>query len=77
MCSGAPYLLVVEFLGLPGLEKLEQVAQCALVVVPERVPRAVPVPAHHTTEQFKGGGRGGGGGGGSRGQGSGCKATEE
>lgn len=67
LCSGSPYLLVVEFFGLPRLEKLEQVTQGALVVVPERVPGAVPVPAHHTTEQFKGGGRGGWGGWGGQG----------
>lgn len=45
------YLLVVEFLGLPRLEELQQVPQRSLIVVSERIPWTVPVPGHHTTRQ--------------------------
>lgn len=44
-----PYLLVVQFLGLTRLEELQQVPECSLIVVPERIPWTVPVPSHHTT----------------------------
>lgn len=45
------YLLVIEFLGLPRLEELQQVPQRSLIVVSERIPWTVPVPGHHTTRQ--------------------------
>ena len=46
-----PYLLVVELLGLPRLEELQQVSECSLIVVSERIPWTIPVPGHHTTRQ--------------------------
>ena len=45
------YLLVVQFLGLPRFEELQQVPQRSLIVVSERIPWTVPVPGHHTTRQ--------------------------
>lgn len=45
------YLLIVEFLGLPRFEELQQVPQRSLIVVSERIPWTVPVPGHHTTRQ--------------------------
>ena len=45
------YLLVVEFLGLPRLEELQQVPQRSLIVVSDRISWTVPVPGHHTTRQ--------------------------
>lgn len=48
-------LLVVEFLGLSRLKELQEIPQCSLIVVSERIPWTIPVPGHHTTRQ--GGGR--------------------
>lgn len=45
------YLLVVQFLGLPRFEELQQIPKCSLIVVSERIPWTVPVPGHHTTRQ--------------------------
>lgn len=49
--ASVSYLLVVQFLGLPRFEELQQVPQCSLIVVSERIPWTVPVPGHHTTRQ--------------------------
>lgn len=49
-CSRS-YLLIIKFLGLPRFEELQQVSQCPIIVVSERVPWTVPVPGHHTTRQ--------------------------
>lgn len=48
------YLLVVQFLGLPWFEELQQVPQSSLIIVSERIPWTVPVPGHQPP------GRGGG-----------------
>lgn len=45
------YLLVVKFLGLPRFEELQQVSQCPIIVMSERIAWTVPVPGHHTTKQ--------------------------
>lgn len=48
------YLLVVQLLGLPWFEELQQVPQSSLIIVSERIPWTVPVPGHQPP------GRGGG-----------------
>lgn len=49
--ANVSYLLVVQFLRLTRLEELQQVPECSLIVVSERIPWTVPVPSHHTTRQ--------------------------
>lgn len=50
--GASPHLLVVELLGLPGFEELQQVSESSLVVVPEWVARAVPVPIRDKVKTF-------------------------
>lgn len=46
------YLLIVEFLGLSRLEELQQISQCAFIVMPERIAWAVPVTAQQQSDKL-------------------------
>lgn len=46
-----PYLLVVEFLGLTWFEELQQISESSFIVVSERIPRSVSVPAQRGEER--------------------------